>query len=79
MRKKLFLMLTLLCAAAQGAWADDGWSSASSYDKDSDADKPTHYDTYGGTSSRPQPIIFMSWISQRIIATRISISTSTST
>ena len=48
--KKLFLILALLCAAAQGAWADDGWSSASSYDKNSDADKPTHYDTYGGRS-----------------------------
>ena len=49
-KKKILLMLVLLCAAAQGAWADDGWSSASSYDKDSDADKPTHYDTYGGRS-----------------------------
>ena len=50
MRQKIFLLFALLCAAAQGAWADDGWSSASSYDKDSDADKPTHYDTYGGRS-----------------------------
>ena len=50
LKKKILLMLVLLCAAAQGAWADDGWSSASSYDKDSDADKPTHYDTYGGRS-----------------------------
>ena len=50
MRQKIFLLFVLLCAAAQGAWADDGWSSASSYDKDSDADKPTHYDTYGGRS-----------------------------
>ena len=50
MRQKFFLLFVLLCAAAQGAWADDGWSSASSYDKDSDADKPTHYDTYGGRS-----------------------------
>ena len=43
-------MIALLCAIVQGAWADDGWSSASSYDKYSDADKPTHYDTYGGRS-----------------------------
>ena len=50
MRQKIFLLFALLCAAAQGAWADDGWSSASSYDKYSDADKPTHYDTYGGRS-----------------------------
>ena len=50
MRQKIFLLFVLLCAVVQGAWADDGWSSASSYDKDSDADKPTHYDTYGGRS-----------------------------
>ena len=50
MRQKIFLLFALLCAVVQGAWADDGWSSASSYDKDSDADKPTHYDTYGGRS-----------------------------
>ena len=50
MRQKIFLLFALLCAAAQGAWADDGWSSASSYDQYSDADKPTHYDTYGGRS-----------------------------
>ena len=50
MKKKIFFMLALLCTIVQGARADDGWSSASSYDKYSDADKPTHYDTYGGRS-----------------------------
>ena len=51
MKKKIFFMLALLLTAVvQGARADDGWSSASSYDKYSDADKPTHYDTYGGRS-----------------------------
>ena len=49
-KKKILMMLALLCAIVQGAWADDGWSSASSYDQYSDADKPTHYDTYGGRS-----------------------------
>ena len=49
-RQKILFMIALLCAIVQGAWADDGWSSASSYDKYSDADKPTHYDTYGGRS-----------------------------
>ena len=76
-KKKILMMLALLCAVAQGTWADDGWSSASSYDQYSDADKPTHYDTYGGRSD--VHVIKTSWISQRIIAARISISTSTST
>ena len=49
-KKKILFMIALLCAIVQGAWADDGWSSASSYDQYSDADKPTHYDTYGGRS-----------------------------
>ena len=47
LKKKIFLILALLCAVAQGTWADDGWSSASSYEA---SDEPTHYDTYGGRS-----------------------------
>ena len=34
MKKKIFLLFALLCAVAQGAWADDSWSSASSYELD---------------------------------------------
>ena len=26
MKQKIFIMIALLCAVAQGAWADDGWS-----------------------------------------------------
>ena len=46
MQKKIFPMLALLCAVAQGAKAQNGWSVWDGSEKS----KPQHYDSYAGIS-----------------------------